>query len=95
MVILTNGAVNKPLKVYDGYDARSEIEIPESANSGKRSKKRMVTNLLSLIRIDMLSLMLTKFLFFVAAMSSCRPVYQKKLPKMIYCENIAYKWNDL
>ena len=26
MVILTNGAVNKPLDVYDGYDARSEIE---------------------------------------------------------------------
>ena len=26
MVILTNGTVNKPLKVFDGYDARSEIE---------------------------------------------------------------------
>lgn len=26
MVILTNTSVNKPLKVYDGYDARSEIE---------------------------------------------------------------------
>jgi hypothetical protein len=26
MVILTNGPVNKPLEVYDGYDARSEIE---------------------------------------------------------------------
>ncbi|MEA3360317.1 MAG: transposase [Thermodesulfobacteriota bacterium] len=26
MVILTNGPVGKPLKVYDGYDARSEIE---------------------------------------------------------------------
>jgi hypothetical protein len=26
MVILTNGPVKKPLKVYDGYDARSEIE---------------------------------------------------------------------
>jgi hypothetical protein len=26
MVILTNGPVSKPLKVYDGYDARSEIE---------------------------------------------------------------------
>ncbi len=26
MVILTNAAINKPLKVYDGYDARSEIE---------------------------------------------------------------------
>jgi hypothetical protein len=26
MVILTNGSVDKPLKVYDGYDARSEIE---------------------------------------------------------------------
>ncbi len=26
MVILTNGPVNKPLKTYDGYDARSEIE---------------------------------------------------------------------
>jgi len=26
MVILTNGPVEKPLKVYDGYDARSEIE---------------------------------------------------------------------
>ncbi len=26
MVILTNGSVNKPLDVYDGYDARSEIE---------------------------------------------------------------------
>jgi hypothetical protein len=26
LVILTNGPVNKPLKVYDGYDARSEIE---------------------------------------------------------------------
>jgi len=26
MVILTNGSVKKPLKVYDGYDARSEIE---------------------------------------------------------------------
>lgn len=26
MVILTNSPVNKPLKVYDGYDARSEIE---------------------------------------------------------------------
>jgi len=26
MVILTNGDVNKPLKIYDGYDARSEIE---------------------------------------------------------------------
>jgi len=26
LVILTNGAVNKPFKVYDGYDARSEIE---------------------------------------------------------------------
>lgn len=26
MVILTNGPVDKPLKVYDGYDARSEIE---------------------------------------------------------------------
>ncbi len=25
-VILTNGPVNNPLKVYDGYDARSEIE---------------------------------------------------------------------
>jgi hypothetical protein len=25
-VILTNGPVDKPLKVYDGYDARSEIE---------------------------------------------------------------------
>jgi hypothetical protein len=26
MVILTNDSVNKPLKVYDGYDERSEIE---------------------------------------------------------------------
>ena len=26
LVILTNGPVDKPLKVYDGYDARSEIE---------------------------------------------------------------------
>jgi len=26
MVILTNGPVNDPLRVYDGYDARSEIE---------------------------------------------------------------------
>ena len=26
MVILTNSSVRKPLKVYDGYDARSEIE---------------------------------------------------------------------
>jgi hypothetical protein len=26
LVILTNGSVEKPLKVYDGYDARSEIE---------------------------------------------------------------------
>jgi hypothetical protein len=26
LVILTNGPVNKPLQVYDGYDARSEIE---------------------------------------------------------------------
>ncbi len=26
MVILTNSHINKPLKVYDGYDARSEIE---------------------------------------------------------------------
>jgi hypothetical protein len=26
MVILTNGQVNKPMNVYDGYDARSEIE---------------------------------------------------------------------
>jgi len=26
LVILTNGPVNKPLKIYDGYDARSEIE---------------------------------------------------------------------
>ncbi len=26
LVILTNGPVKKPLKVYDGYDARSEIE---------------------------------------------------------------------
>jgi len=26
MVILTNGPVNKPLRVYDGYDERSEIE---------------------------------------------------------------------
>ena len=26
MIILTNAPVNKPLKVYDGYDARSEIE---------------------------------------------------------------------
>lgn len=26
MVILTNGSVDKPLEVYDGYDARSEIE---------------------------------------------------------------------
>ncbi len=26
MVILTNGSVDKPLDVYDGYDARSEIE---------------------------------------------------------------------
>jgi len=26
LVILTNGSVKKPLKVYDGYDARSEIE---------------------------------------------------------------------
>ena len=26
MVILTNGPLNKPLKVYDGCDARSEIE---------------------------------------------------------------------
>lgn len=26
LVILTNGTVKKPLKVYDGYDARSEIE---------------------------------------------------------------------
>ncbi len=26
LVILTNGPVGKPLKVYDGYDARSEIE---------------------------------------------------------------------
>jgi len=26
LVILTNGAVKKPLRVYDGYDARSEIE---------------------------------------------------------------------
>ena len=26
LVILTNGSVDKPLKVYDGYDARSEIE---------------------------------------------------------------------
>ncbi|MCF6187902.1 MAG: transposase [Desulfobulbaceae bacterium] len=26
LVILTNGAIDKPLKIYDGYDARSEIE---------------------------------------------------------------------
>jgi len=26
MVILTNGCVDKPLDVYDGYDTRSEIE---------------------------------------------------------------------
>ena len=26
LVILTNGPVNKPFKIYDGYDARSEIE---------------------------------------------------------------------
>jgi hypothetical protein len=26
LVILTNGAVTKPIKVYDGYDARGEIE---------------------------------------------------------------------
>ncbi len=26
LVILTNGPVSKPLKIYDGYDARSEIE---------------------------------------------------------------------
>ena len=26
LVILTNGPISKPLKVYDGYDARSEIE---------------------------------------------------------------------
>jgi len=26
MVILTNGSVDKPLEVYDRYDARSEIE---------------------------------------------------------------------
>ena len=26
LIILTNGPVSKPLKVYDGYDARSEIE---------------------------------------------------------------------
>lgn len=26
MVLLTNGPIDKPLKVYDGYDARSEIE---------------------------------------------------------------------
>lgn len=26
LVILTNGSTNKPLQVYDGYDARSEIE---------------------------------------------------------------------
>ena len=26
LVILTNGPIDKPLKVYDGYDARSEIE---------------------------------------------------------------------
>jgi len=26
MVILTNGLVDKPLDVYDRYDARSEIE---------------------------------------------------------------------
>ncbi len=26
LVILTNGAVKRPLKAYDGYDARSEIE---------------------------------------------------------------------
>jgi len=26
LVILTNGAVTKPIKIYDGYDARSEIE---------------------------------------------------------------------
>ncbi len=26
MVILTNGSVDKPLDIYDGYDARSEIE---------------------------------------------------------------------
>jgi len=26
LVILTNGSVDKPIKVYDGYDARSEIE---------------------------------------------------------------------
>ena len=26
MIILTNGSVGKPLKTYDGYDARSEIE---------------------------------------------------------------------
>lgn len=26
LVLLTNGPVDKPLKVYDGYDARSEIE---------------------------------------------------------------------
>jgi len=26
LVILTNGQVDKPLKIYDGYDARSEIE---------------------------------------------------------------------
>jgi len=26
LIILANGPVDKPLKVYDGYDARSEIE---------------------------------------------------------------------
>ena len=26
LVILTNGSILKPLEIYDGYDARSEIE---------------------------------------------------------------------
>ncbi len=46
-------------------------------------------------RIKKTYLMPTKSLFFAAAMFSCPPVYPKKLPKRIYYESIAYKWNDL
>jgi len=48
-----------------------------------------------LIRIVTPYLMPTKSLFFAVAMFSCPPVYPKKLPKRIYYESIAYKWNDL
>jgi len=64
MVILTNGSIDKPLKVFDGYDARSEIEnsmFREAKQAWfiQRAPKNTMTGFRSHVYITVLMMALT------------------------------------